>query len=132
MTMMNAYYEHENDTIECLVEEGIDPDDIQLARLFTEVLWTFHWGRDGEEAQGTVGLTVEDGTLHLELETWVADSDSLDDTIKPLSFSVPVDRFRSPADQIRAIVHAHLCHEADERLWFDVARPYHPHAEVTA
>ena len=130
MTLTDIYTEYETDLIDSLVDDGLDPDDAGLAHLFATVLWTFHWGRDGEEAHGTIGLVVEDGVLCLELETWVTDSDTLSPEIKPLSFTVPVDRFRLPEEQIRSMVHAHLCHEADERLWFGDDRPFHPHGEA--
>lgn len=131
MTMKNAYYEHENDTIESLVADGIDPDDIQIARLFTEILWNFHWGRDRGEPNGEIDLAVVDGVLNLRLQVWVHDNDSDDPTIKPLEVLMAVHS-GSPEQQVRSIIHTFLCHEADEQMWFGNERPYHPHAEVAA
>lgn len=134
MTMKNAYYEYEQDIVDSLVEDGVDPDDVQVARLFAEVLWSFHWAPGHtDEALGKIGLTVDDGRLALELEVWVADNDNpADHGLKPLSVITQVDRFRLPEDQIRSLIHAYLCHEADEQMWFNAARPFHPHHEVTA
>ena len=125
--MKHGIYEYEDTLVASLVDDGLSPDDIQLARVFAETLWNFHWGRDGDEPTGRIELAVEDGTLCLELETWVADSDGNSDAVKPLTVTVPVDAFRLPEEQIRALVHAHLCHEADEQLWFGDSRPFHPH-----
>lgn len=132
MTMKNVYYEYEQDLIDSLVEDGIDPDYVQVARLFAETMWTFHWGRWGNDADGEVGLDVEDGKLMLKLDVWTVDNDApSEESIKPITVTTEVDRFRLPEQQIRSLIHAFLCHEADEKMWFDSARPFHPHTGVT-
>lgn len=127
--MTDTYHEYETDLLESLADDGLDPDDTLLARLFAEILWTFHWGRDREEPFGTVGLTVRDGRLALELSTWVLDSDSTESELKPLTVVGLVNHHDRPEEQIRRLVHGHLCHEADELMWFGTDRPYHPHVE---
>lgn len=128
MTLTPGYYEQEQAVVDSLLEDGLDPDDVQLARLFTEVLWTFHWGRDGEEPLGEVSLSVgPTGRLNVVLDVWIADSESLDQDLKPAVVSMPVDRVQLPEEQIRQLVLHHLVHEADERLWFGADRPFYPH-----
>jgi hypothetical protein len=116
-----------------LTDDGLHPDDLDMVRSFAEVLWTFHWGRDGGDAEGLVELVVLPGTdrLGLRLEVWVIDNDDPSPRAVPSHTFTPVHR-GDVAEQVRRLVHAHLVHEADEQLWFGDDRPFHPHHGVTA
>lgn len=126
-----VYTEYEESLIADLVEEGIDPDDLPVARLFLSTLWTFHYARGfNDEALGDVDLVIDGGKLALRLSVWVADNDNGHDaTVKPLEVLMHVDRYQLPEKQIRQLIHTFLCHEADEQMWFGNTRPYHPHGE---
>ena len=121
-----AFNAHSDALILSLIEDGLDNYHLDRARMCIDALWGFHWGQANSEARGTVRLDVSSGQLVLVLETWVADSESDDPTLKPIKVQALVD-WRPPMTQIRELIHHHLCHEADELMWFDYNRPFHPH-----
>lgn len=77
---------------------------------------------------GEVYVDREEGKLRMSV--YCADSDNPeDDLLQPLLVSVDVQLYEDPQQQIRELIHWHLCHEADEQLWFNQERPFYPHNE---
>lgn len=103
--------------------------EAMYARL-EEELDHFRWAYPGqEENQGEVHLDTEAGTLVLVV--WTHDTENPDDEeMHALDVSRPVDPDMDPRQQIRRLVHAYLCHEADEHMWFGPGageQTFHPH-----
>lgn len=121
-----VYAEYEEMTVADCLKDGLDPDDAPLVRAFAQALWTFAWSQ-GEDELGAVEVFVRDGLPYLRLVTWVLDSDSGRDRPRLLNAEIAISRFTLPEEQIRHLVHAHLCRQADKQLWFDGKRPFHPH-----
>lgn len=90
------------------------------------VLDTFQWAYpDRSENRGEVELNRE--TSELILCVWVRDNEDPDDeSVKELHATIPVTTQDAP-EQIRALIHDFLCHEADEQMWFGESRPFYPH-----
>lgn len=88
----------------------------------------FQWAYpDRGENRGEIHVNREEKKLHLVI--WCRDNDDPgDESVHPLDVSkdITLDDAR---DQIRAIIHDYLCHEADEQIWFGNERPYYPHEE---
>jgi len=96
----------------------------------------FQWG----SADATLGEVYVDREANmLRLDVYVIDTDEPDEEErKGLTFSREVDPYKDPHQQIRELIHWHLCHEADEQMWFTyenpalpggiyVDRPFYPH-----
>lgn len=62
------------------------------------------------------------------MRVWVFDTDDeeQDQPLVPLVARIPVDPDMPGEDQIRRLIHQFLCHEADERLYFNGERPFFP------
>lgn len=97
---------------------------------------TFQWG-PAEALKGEVHLDREANMLRLDV--YVLDTDEEDpEETKGLTFSREVDPYIEPREQIRALIHWHLVHEADEQMWWienipergwQMDRPFYPHNE---
>jgi hypothetical protein len=97
-----------------------------LTRL-DDVLWTFQWSLDRANNFGEVSLDRE--TQRLVLHTNPLDSDDPEGDALSLILSRDIDFNVSPEQNIRDLIHFHLCHEADEQMWFNNERPFYPHNE---
>jgi hypothetical protein len=103
----------------------------------------FQWGY-GNWVRGEVSLNREE--MKLELVVFCEDNDNLDQDGNTLPSSLGEDGFpvplivthgvrlgMDPKQQIRELIHWHLCHEADEQMWFKdrdegyVSQPFYPH-----
>jgi hypothetical protein len=97
-----------------------------------EALDTFQWAyNDREHNRGEIRLDRD--TNKLILTIFVADTsdesyDPEESPLLPLEGRFEVDMTKSPQEMIRAVVHAYVCHEADEQMWFDNERIFDPHA----
>lgn len=118
-----------------------------VTALCTE-LWDFQWSITRSENLGEIDVDYRDDSPSLVLSVWAVNNDNPDDgdyALTPLLAVTPIDfpprLIGNPSDielqrwarqEIRRIIHMHLCHEADEQLWFgDHERPFHPHQETT-
>jgi hypothetical protein len=96
-----------------------------------EALDTFQWAyQDRAHNRGEISLDRETGDLVLHI--FVADStdesyDPQETSLVPLEGRYPVDTYKDPQAMIREAVHAYVCHEADEQMWFDNERVFDPH-----
>lgn len=90
-----------------------------------EAIWTFEW-RGREDAE--FDLVYEDDRPTLKLTVWVTDSDDDDEELKPLTVAQPVRLTASVGaeQQMRELVHWHVCHEVDERLSFNHELVFYP------
>jgi len=101
-----------------------------------EVTAGFQWG----QASGTLGEVYLDRDANmLRLDVYVYDTDEeAPDEQKGLVVSMEVDPWMEPHEQVRRLIHFHICHEADEQMWFTykndslpggiyVDRPFYPH-----
>ena len=107
--------------------------DKALAEMYDDldtVIDTFEWGpRDG--INGPIGdVSVDREASKLHLEVWVHNTDEPEnEELQPLHATIDVDPYMPPEQQIRALIHWYLCHEADEQMWFGPERPFYPHDE---
>lgn len=99
---------------------------VRIMNEIEEELKTFQWAYpDRGDNRGEVQVNHEEQKLVLIV--WCRDNDDPDsDEIKPLIVTMPITD-DDPQDQIRAIIHGYLCHEADEQMWFGEERPFYPH-----
>jgi hypothetical protein len=100
---------------------------LERAQQVNHLLWTFEWTYPDGQSRGELHVDTDHGLLNLILEVWVPDNDDADDrTTRALAVTRAIDT-RPAAQQIRATIHWFLCHEADEQMLFDGARPFDPH-----
>jgi len=125
--------------------EGVDAEELEALRVadphialrveeIARALWSFVWidSEDPENSRGEVDVYVEDGRAMISLQTWVHDSEDLTNrNVQPLITTTAVDGTEA-REQIRAIIHWHLCHEADEFMDFGGEKPFWPHHEGEA
>lgn len=91
------------------------------------VLDTFQWSFP-DRTQNRGEVYIDHDKDELVLSVYALDSDNPEDEfVKELLVTVPLSRQQSPEDQIRNLIHLHLCHEADEQMWFGEDRLYYPH-----
>jgi len=91
---------------------------------------TFQWGF-GDTVLGEMVVDREAGNLVMTV--YCSNTDTPDDpNVVPLKVTVSVNQFQDPKEQIRAVIHYHLCHEADEQMWFDNERTFYPHEHANA
>jgi len=95
------------------------------------VLGTFQWAYPNrDENRGE--LSLDRSTTELVLCIAVNDHDSPDDDVLFLEGRCPVNFHLTPQENVRAAIHAFLCHEADEQMWFEGERIFHPHRVATS
>jgi hypothetical protein len=113
-----------------------DVPDTYFDRL-DAALDTFQWAyQDREHNRGEIHLDREarDGAGELVMSIFVADTadesyDPQETPLVPLVGRYPVDTYKDPQAMIREAIHAYVCHEADEQMWFDNERIFDPHRE---
>lgn len=104
----------------------LDADMVSAIRALTEAIWTFEWaGR--EDAQ--VCIYNDEGVPRLRLDVWTQDSEDTvnkeETHVGPLAVSRDIEPWVDARQQIRNIIHWHLCHEVDEVLLFNGERPFY-------
>lgn len=96
-----------------------------------EVLDTFQWAyQDREHNRGEISLDRDAGQLVLTIFVEDSEDESWqhgETPLLPLEGRFPVDTYKDPQAMVRAVVHAYVCHEADEQMWFDNERVFDPH-----
>jgi hypothetical protein len=100
-----------------------------------KVLDTFQWAYQNRE-YNRGEITLDRETAELVLHISVPDSEDVDydpaeTALVPLEGRFGLDWSLTPHDQIRAVVHAYVTHEADEQMWFNNERIFDPHKEVS-
>jgi hypothetical protein len=92
---------------------------------------TFSWAYPGgDQIRGEMSLNRD--TERLELVVFVNDNDSptgLDEDLLPLIVGCDVVYDVAPQQQIRALIHWFICHEADEQMYFAGERTFYGHDE---
>jgi hypothetical protein len=109
---------------------AIDSKTIYYDRL-DEVLDTFQWAYQNRE-HNRGEITLDRDSNELVLSVFVSDSedegyDPTETPLVPLEGRFEIDANLSPAQMIRVCIHAYLCHEADEQMWFGTERLFNPH-----
>jgi hypothetical protein len=125
MISQSAFEHKEHD-----MTTAIDSKTIYYDRL-DKVLDTFQWAyQNREHNRGEIRLDRD--TDELVMSIFVPDSDDegydpAETPLVPLEGRFEIDRSLSPERMIRACIHAYVCHEADEQMWFGEERTFNPH-----
>ena len=97
-----------------------------------EVLWTFRWidPRDPDGNQGEVRVRTDDEKAWLELHVMTHTSENGETpSIMEVVASTQLNAWSTPIDQVRNIIHWHICQEADRLMEFDRQTPFWPPEE---
>lgn len=110
---------------------------LEVADMYNDVmdaidqeLQSFQWSCGADRGNNRGEIDVDRDNRRLHLRVWCADNedDDPDAEWKPLDVWCDIALDEAPREQIRSLIHYHLCHEADEQIWFGGERPFHPHA----
>jgi hypothetical protein len=119
--------EHVAEVLKQFEGMDLDIDMVAAIRGLVREIWTFEWlGRSDAE----IDVELVDGLPKLSLRVWVNSTDDpegdKEESYGPLGVFTDVERYVEPRQQIRSIVHWHLCHEVDELLSFGGEQPFYP------
>lgn len=114
--------------------DAVSPGMKKKLREIEDILWNFEWK---SPHYGSVGgdafffEELENGRMRIGLTLYVVDSDEDPESedfegVKALNSSINMDEYEPAPAFLQGFIHAFICHEADEQIWFGDERPFYP------